>query len=204
MNSFLTECEFKIMRLITIYFLLVCTFATIRAMQTPFDVSILIDAAQKGETYAIFHYIAAGGNINARHSNSGSTALMEAALYGHEIAFGYLLRFGADPDVKDMHGDTVLFYSRCTLAMFKEALKAGADPNVQNKLGQTPLMYLINNSIVGFPRLRVALLLKYGAKTDIVDKNGKTVFDYVPVGSLRAKLLSMTPQELEEELRSKS
>jgi len=60
-------------------------------------------------------------------------------------------------------------------------LEAGADANAQDDDGQTALMYAINQLAI-YPSNRlgdiVALLRDHGARTDIRDMRGLTVFDY--------------------------
>lgn len=169
------------------------------AMQTAAPkASELIDAAQRGDLNAISAYKAAGGDINA--TNFGYSGLMKTVLFGHDNAALLLLKLGANPDFQDQDGETILFYDRCTRQVFRAALLAKANPNIQNKSGKTALVNLINYaSSFSFPCYRIALLLKYGAKTDIPDIAGKTAHDYAANGWLE-KYLSMDASELEKEI----
>jgi hypothetical protein len=81
----------------------------------------------------------------------GETPLSFAACMGHRSMVALLLRMGADPNVKDGQGNTVLHMmvlrdnrpleERCLF--FGACVENGADPTIQNNEGYTPLLLTI-------------------------------------------------------------
>lgn len=138
----------------------------------------LIKAAERGDCAAISKYKADGGDMNA--TSFGDSALMRAVLQGHDPAAKLLLELGASPDIQDQFGETVLFYDRCSASVFKTALKANANVNIQDHSGRTVLSTLLKfDSVSRSARsYKVALLVKFKAKTHIPDNEGKTSADY--------------------------
>lgn len=57
--------------------------------------------------------------------------------------------------------------------MCKHLLRKGADPNVTNKANQTPLHIAIDSGYMDI----ATQLFNYGAKNEVLDKNGKTPLD---------------------------
>ena len=69
----------------------------------------LIAAAGKGDLEAVKALLAAGTvDLEARHSNTCITALMQAGEHGHAEVAGLLLAAGADVGAKGKNGDTAL------------------------------------------------------------------------------------------------
>lgn len=100
-------------------------------------------------------------NVNAR-TNSGNTALIEAALQGRTDVVQLLLRYKAEVNAKDSTGGMTALMCAAQNDYLKteEALIQGhADVNLKNSLGLTALKYAEKN---GHP-LSVQLLLKHGA-----------------------------------------
>lgn len=183
------------MRILKYCLLLFCV-VNLKAMQ--FDapkVSKLISAAQRGDCDAIQKYVAAGGDINA--IELGYSALMKTVLYGHEASSQLVLQLGINPNFKDTNGNTILFYDKCPSRIFKAALEKGADPNIQGATGKTILTDLAcYQSRASLPYL-ISLLLKYRAKIDIPDKDGKTALDYA-TNTWLEKFFKMEASELEK------
>jgi ankyrin repeat protein len=108
--------------------------------------------------YSVNQLITNGANIN-HMDNQGLTALHYAAIYGRSGAneklkrsgiIGFLFDIGkADPNVKDIFGNTPLHFSYYNknlntipenyIKVIKCLLKNGSDINSKNKWGQTPL-----------------------------------------------------------------
>lgn len=135
-------------------------------------------ACWTGNNDAILEYYKNGGNLNVKYDGNGDVPLLTALDFGHESTFNLLLQLGADPNLQDQWGRTPIFFERCTRQMLETLLALGADFNIQNKEGRTPLMNVFR-SCVSLEMYRAALFLQRGAKTDLVDSSGKTVFDYV-------------------------
>ena len=51
-----------------------------------------------------------------------------------------LLNAGANPNIKDVNGQTALFYAFCDREITKALFKAGADQNIQDRWGYTAAM----------------------------------------------------------------
>ena len=86
------------------------------------------------------------------------------------------LEAGADPNIQDMWGDTVLVWASCYgyIGCVELLLKDGADPNLQNSWGETAL-YLVTRK--GHADC-VELLLKNGADSDIQNEDGYTALSW--------------------------
>jgi len=83
-------------------------------------------------------------DVNEPNAINGRTALMYALLAGRDGQFESLLRAGADLDLSDRAGDTILHVAAQT-NHFREALallKAGANPAALNDQGVTFQRYL--------------------------------------------------------------
>jgi ankyrin repeat protein len=128
------------------------------------------------------------GNQNL---GAGSTPLMRAAKSGDVALMRLLVERGADPNMKQKNGNTVLLlaagfgrrfdqnsdaqeYERGTEAELFEAVKVcvelGQDVNAANDLGDTPLHVAAGESIVRY-------LADHGAKLNATNKQGRTPLD---------------------------
>lgn len=101
----------------------------------------LEDAAVKGDVTAIRQHIAAGSNLDARNSQSGSTPLIAAAAFGQTAAAKALIEGGADLNVQNKDGGTALHAAAflCHPEIVQALLDAGADKEIRNHAGATAL-----------------------------------------------------------------
>lgn len=102
--------------------------------------------------------------------NGGSTSLHVAAGHAHDLSvIGALLDGGADPNPRDVEGETPLFVSMAGLlgddvdpGVVGQLLEAGADPNARSEIDQTPLHAAANFGLVE----AATVLLDGGADPD--------------------------------------
>ena len=115
----------------------------------------------------------AGGDVNAK-SSTGQTPLMTCARnYRH----GYfqarvveaLIKVGADVNMTDNRGETVLHGWTLMPQTYKKLIAAGADVNARSNTGETPLMTCEGADVV-------ETLLNSGADVNITDDTGSTAF----------------------------
>ncbi len=110
-----------------------------------------------------------------------------------------LVLHGADPNIRDSKGNTLLHYIVRHCLVFEEyveiLLDRGADPNIRNKQGETPLHTLFKYGYCGNERkARIAkILIERGANPHIRDKNGKTPLEYTTSEVLQQTLQKPTP-----------
>ena len=102
--------------------------------------------------------------------NQGKTVLHWAALRGDSRAIARLLACGAEPNTKDMDGNTPLQHAvPSDIASVELLLMAKADVNNTNKWGRTPMHY-----ISPFTTSSVQRMIDLGADIDCSDHNGST------------------------------
>jgi hypothetical protein len=113
-----------------------------------------------------------------------------------DMAF-YFVDYGADPNIRDSRGDTLLHHAmrHCLvfgdMIMVKSLLDRGADPNAKNKHGETPLHVLFRYGNCSERKAKIAeVLLECGADPRIRDKSGKTPLDYITDSDIAEKLIS--------------
>lgn len=118
-------------------------------------------------------------NLNANIQNTDRTPiLMYAAAIKSIACMRVLIKNGADINIRDNLGRTVLYYL-CTFVTSSstdvaETLQSGADPNIGSILGVTPLMLAAYNNNLA----NVRLLVNYKASITARDEDGNTPFDY--------------------------
>lgn len=124
--------------------------------------------------------------INVKNKK-GENALIWYSYFGYDIdIFEKLLSKGLNINIDSDNGvnaliASIIFSDRFKLNVLKKnyfyithILQRGIDVNHQDKLGNTALHYAV---IRERPAELVALLLKYGARKDIRNKEGKTPLD---------------------------
>jgi len=137
----------------------------------------LFDAVVKGDEIAVVHLLSLGGSIH-RADSQGLTALhWSAASPEGENLVPYLLSRGARIDARDVAGRTPLHLHCARGRSFGTAclLHQGADTNSQtaNSL-LTPLHLAAKYNHADIARL----LLAYGARTSLVNKDGLKAKDF--------------------------
>lgn len=104
--------------------------------------SALFAAAQLGDIAAIKRLLAAGVDVNSWNTGAGGwTALVIAAVSGHEDVVTTLLDAGADVDARSEGGATPLMAAALTgqSAVAEALISAGADTKAANASGVTAL-----------------------------------------------------------------
>ena len=126
----------------------------------------LLDALWTGDTTAIKRLVAAGAPLDAV-DESGSSALMYAALYTDAATMRLLLDKGANPNHTDRAGATAVTWSASDAAKVRLLVERGANVNASPLTGRTPL--LIAAAWPGNAGI-VRLLLDRGADPNVTDK----------------------------------
>ena len=99
-----------------------------------------------------------------------------AVLAGQDEVAEYLVDRGADVDVRDDHGVTLLHHAihNDDLHAARMVLAHGGDPDVRGPRHATPLMFAAGSGRAG----HVRLLLEHGAHFDLKDLNGHSACFY--------------------------
>lgn len=114
--------------------------------------------------------------VNTRDVSTGETALHIVTARRDATWMGFLLAKGADPNIRDNHGDTPLVVA-ANLGFVEgvDALIAnGARVDEPNSTGETPLITAVHRRDIAVMRS----LLKAGANPDRADSSGRTARDY--------------------------
>jgi ankyrin repeat protein len=117
-------------------------------------------------------------HIEAR-SLAGPTALQYAAWKGHWIAFDLLLIGGADINVWNKQGETLLHeQARCSVntSIVTKILDQGANIEARTSQGYTPLQC----AAISGNKIMFNLLLDRGAKIDVETAKGETILHLTP------------------------
>jgi ankyrin repeat protein len=161
----------------------------------------IIEAVKKFRYDYMDDFLKNGGNINTK-SNIGRTLLMIASDKGMKKAkggrcmtaggwkaidnsnpgsyaatlrlMGFLLKKGADPNLKDKEGQTALFFAADSPDRVDLLLKYGADINAQNNDGETVMIRAAKISDYYI----VKDFFEKGADPHIKDNGGKTAVQY--------------------------
>jgi len=143
------------------------------------DVIALANAAAEGDTAEIDRLLARGVDVNTM-GKEGMTPLAFALVNNNEKGFLYLLQHGADPNLQDEEGDSVL-----SLVARREndskwlemVLEHGGDPNLVDPIDTidsykdaTPIFNAIRSKNI----LNVQLLVDAGADLDHQNALGHT------------------------------
>lgn len=121
-----------------------------------------------------------GADVNETDKD-GASALIYAAMNGHNDIIEELLKHGADITLKDREDCTALFYAASN--GFTSALKLLNDPDIDapNVYGYTPLMHAAMNGHLA----AVQYLLDAGADISIAAKNGATLINMTETGDIK-------------------
>ena len=132
--------------------------------------------------------------VNVRDADTGEGALHIVTKRSDAAWVGFLLRFGANPDLKDREGNTPLILA--TLNRWTDGVRiyttVKAQVNAQNRLGETALLKAVQNR----DPFMVKELLDAGANPDISDNSGTTPRSFAesdPRGEAVAKLFVEMP-----------
>ena len=129
-------------------------------------------AAQYGQLEAARILIAHGAEVNAK-AMKGWSALMIAALKGHQPMVELLVENGANPNLQDMHGWTPLMRAteKGDVALTRYLLQIETvNVNAQSELGTTALHVAAAQGQAEIAQL----LLEHAADRDLRDKAGNT------------------------------
>lgn len=105
----------------------------------------VFDAVRSGDSVAVESLLAAGADVNAVSEYLPDRSLLETGvMYGDMQTIRALLAYGADLEVRDEWGGTLLHQalSRAEPEILELLLAAGADPQARNANGLTPAMVL--------------------------------------------------------------
>ncbi|MCX2741593.1 ankyrin repeat domain-containing protein [Pontibacter anaerobius] len=152
-----------------------------------------------------------GADVNAQDIN-GKTALhyvvsssrIRTEFYENEQVqlLDTLLVHGADPNIKDKEGNTVLSQAlHATIGQhigileLEKLLQAGANPNVVNNEGKTPLMLACE---IDANYEIILALLQANADVSVTDNSGKAAIDYTKHENVQNMLLAAGSPEKQE------
>ena len=133
-------------------------------------------AAQMGDSTKVKNLLKKGVDINER-DNFGRTALIYAALNGHDRIINMLLESHADIHAKD-HFDQTAFIASVNRGHVNTAeilLKNGANSSAPNGEGVPPILIALGREDFEM----VDLLLKYGIEINSIDERGRTVLQRI-------------------------
>ncbi len=122
-----------------------------------------------------------GADINYKTNvNALINLYLKKSYYNEEEIYTlieYLLKKGADINLQDEYGNTLLFYAAAEdIGKIEELiLKSGADPDLKNKKGDTSVLNLF--SVGCFSTETAERLLEKGASPYAVNKEGKNIFE---------------------------
>lgn len=117
------------------------------------------------------HYLVVGARVNTELFEQEQVQLLDS-----------LIRFGADPNIRDVDGNSVLVSAlkstngqHIGIMELNRLIAAGANPNIQNNEGKTPLMLACEMN----SNFEVILtLIQAGADTKLRDSSGNAAIDY--------------------------
>ncbi len=143
------------------------------------DITLLIDACDRGNPELVRTLLKAGANIEGRDSY-GHTPLMHASRWGDTEIASLLLQEGANINAESADGSTALMMTtyyednpsiaKNRIQIVELLLQAGADVNAPDGQGMT---VLTNAILQGYNEI-VPILLRAGADVNAKDKYGNT------------------------------
>jgi len=130
----------KHMKMFVLFFLTILIELNTALAQQQFDA--LAKAVIEKDTVKIERLLQSGVDINTQHPTSGTTVLMIASsYYYYDDMVGYLIRKGADVNLKDNEGKTALLWaSNNSLPNVKILIENGANVNIAANDGMTPFL----------------------------------------------------------------
>ena len=113
-------------------------------------------------------------NINGVHK-TGHTPLMFAVKSNRKQAVNFLIKFGADINVKGINGCSAihLAVNSFTVEILKILIAAGANIDAKNNDGNTALHDAVQKKYIDI----VKILIDAGANIEITNNQGKTAFN---------------------------
>lgn len=144
------------------------------------NIKEMLYAAGRGELVAVQGILSSGVPVNATNQVGGTALMAACASYRVEVV-DYLLRAGADPNIRTKEGQTALHTAVGSSPSMPDRqrdcvrllLNHGADINAQDRCGITPLM---NAAWFGCTP-SVTELLNAGATAELKDLQGRTAKD---------------------------
>lgn len=150
-------------------------------IKNSFGLPVLHEAA---ENLTTVEYLLKRG-INPDSINDEEQTLLHiASIDGKKQLSELLLKYKAEKNFKDKYGKSTLFYAK-DHEMVKYWIEKGVDINLQDEEGKTALFDFVSRNDIK----SVVELLKNGARTDITDKEGKTILLYANNNIFRKPLL---------------
>lgn len=123
----------------------------------------LLEAIRRGDSRSIDRLLKDHPNTAREPGLGGTTALMQAALYGDAASVRRLLDLGADVNARNDAGASALLWAVDDLEVTRALLDRGADPNVISADRRTPLAVAAGRTGAS-PIVR--LLIDRGAKLE--------------------------------------
>jgi len=163
---------------------------TVNTFSGPFDRAPLMDATYFDDIAFIKTLISKGSNVNLKEKHGGFTPLMVAATRCRASTVEFLIKHGANVNVRNNFGWTALMMAsddgrKEIMELF---ISSGADMNVRSKKrGETALIRAAFNALIFCEdgdkftvkrRDALELLLKRGADVNIVNSYGEPALLY--------------------------
>lgn len=154
-----------------------------------YDGQQFVDAVRKGDNDKALQLLQGGpGLVNAKDMD-GHTALI-SAIENHDREWtGYLLKLGADPNLKNDRDGTTPLIAAAKMGDQEAAewlIGLGAKVDMANKMGETPLIIAVQHRELDL----VKLLLDHGADPDKADTaQGFSARDYAKRDSRSPEIL---------------
>ena len=140
----------------------------------------LIEAMESKEDFMYYarKLVEKDANVNYR-TESGETALHNAAFYGKDEAIRFLVLKGAK--INFIGGSYGTPLTRAILGKKEKCVKVllslGADPNIRDKSGNTPLYIVVFQTINEVSIKIIEHLLRHGADPYEQNANGETAYN---------------------------
>ncbi|MFY7864674.1 ankyrin repeat domain-containing protein [Roseateles sp.] len=140
------------------------------------NIQDLAESAAKGDVQRIESLLAKGININERGIN-GLTPIFSAVYVSNLQGAKTLLQFGADPNLFNDNGNTVVHVASYLVensSMLSILLADGGDPSIaRTSDGATPLHLIMLSTNKAEVTKKLSLLIKSGASINAINKRGE-------------------------------